>query len=138
SAALSVALIATDLKPDDEVMTAAYKVFAAQGAIARVGAKAVFVAIGPLTFSIDPNKSEVAIADRTRAIMPVHLYGQIAEMDAIMEIANRHKLYVIEDAAQAIGAEYHGRRAGSIGHLGTFSFYPSKNLGAFGDGGMVT
>ena len=138
SDALLVALMATDLKPDDEVITTPYTFFATSGVIARLGAKPVFVDIDPLTFNIDPNKIEVAITDRTRAIMPVHLYGQIAEMDAIMEIANRHKLYVIEDAAQAIGAEYHGRRAGSIGHLGCFSFYPSKNLGAFGDGGMVT
>ena len=138
SDALLVALMATDLKPDDEVITTPYTFFASSGAIARLGAKPVFVDIDPLTFNIDPNKIEVAITDRTWAIMPVHLYGQIAEMDAIMEIANRHKLYVIEDAAQAIGAEYHGRRAGSIGHLGCFSFYPSKNLGAFGDGGMVT
>jgi dTDP-4-amino-4,6-dideoxygalactose transaminase len=96
------------------------------------------VDLDPLTFNIDPAKIEAAITDRTRAVIPVHLYGQIADMDAIMEIANRHKLYVIEDAAQAIGAEYQGRRAGSIGHFGTFSFYPSKNLGGFGDGGMVT
>jgi len=138
SDALLVALMATDLKPGDEVITTPYTFFATSGAIARLGAKPVFVDIDPLTFNIDPAKIEAAITDRTRAIIPVHLYGQIAEMDTIMEIANRHNLRVIEDAAQALGAEYQGRRAGSIGHLGTFSFYPSKNLGGFGDGGMVT
>ena len=138
SDALLVALMATDLKPGDEVITTPYTFFATSGAVARLGAKPVFVDIDPLTFNIDPTKIEAAITDRTRTIIPVHLYGQIAEMNAIMEIANRHNLRVIEDAAQAIGAEYQGRRAGSIGHLGTFSFYPSKNLGGFGDGGMVT
>jgi len=138
SDALLVALMAIDLKPADEVITTPYTFFATSGAIARLGAKPVFVDIDPLTFNIDPAKIEAAITVRTRAIIPVHLYGQAAEMDAIMEIANRHKLYVIEDAAQAIGAEHKGKRAGSIGHLGTFSFYPSKNLGGFGDGGMVT
>ena len=138
SDALLVALMAIDLKPGDEVITTPYTFFATSGAIARLGGKPVFVDIDPLTFNIDPTKIEAAINDRTRAIIPVHLYGQIAEMDAIIEIANHHDLYVIEDAAQAIGAEYQGRRAGSIGDLGCFSFYPSKNLGGFGDGGMVT
>jgi len=138
SDALLVALMAMDLKSGDEVITTPFTFFATSGAIARLGAKPVFVDIDPLTFNIDPTKIEAAITERTRAIIPVHLFGQIAEMAAIMEIANRHELYVIEDAAQAIGAEYQGRRAGSIGHLGTFSFYPSKNLGGFGDGGMVT
>src|SRR5260370_16791237 len=130
--------MAIDLKPGDEVITTPYTFFATSGAIARLGGKPVFVDIDPLTFNIDPTKIEAAITDRTRAIIPVHLYGQIAEMDAIMQIAHRHKLYVIEDAAQAIGAQYLGRRAGSIGHLGCFSFYPSKTLGGFGDGGRVT
>jgi len=138
SDALLVALMALDLKPGDEVITTPYTFFATSGAIARLGGKPVFVDVDPLTFNIDPTKIEAAINDRTRAIIPVHLYGQMAEMDAIMEVAHRHNLYVIEDAAQAIGAEDQGRRAGSIGHLGTFSFYPSKNLGGFGDGGMVT
>ena len=98
----------------------------------------MYVDIDPFTYNIDPAQIEAAITSRTRAIMPVHLYGQMADMDPIMEIARRHNLIVIEDAAQAIGSEYHGRRAGSIGHIGCFSFFPSKNLGGFGDGGMVT
>jgi dTDP-4-amino-4,6-dideoxygalactose transaminase len=138
SDALLVALMAINLKPGDEVVTTPYTFFATAGAVARLGAKSVFVDIDPLTYNIDPSAVEAAITERTRAIIPVHLYGQVAEMDPIMEIAARHKLYVIEDAAQAIGAEDKGRRAGSIGHFGCFSFFPSKNLGGFGDGGMVT
>jgi dTDP-4-amino-4,6-dideoxygalactose transaminase len=136
--ALLVALMAIDLRPGDEVVTTPYTFFATAGTIWRLGAKPVFVDIDPETYNIDPAAIERAITPRTRAIMPVHLYGQMAEMDPIMEIAERHKLYVIEDAAQAIGSEYKGRRAGSIGHLGCFSFFPSKNLGGFGDSGMVT
>jgi dTDP-4-amino-4,6-dideoxygalactose transaminase len=136
--ALLVALMAIDLKPGDEVITTPYTFFATAGAVARLGAKSVFVDIDPLTYNIDPSTIEAAITGRTRAIIPVHLYGQVAEMDPIMEIAERYKLYVIEDAAQAIGAEDKGRPAGSIGHFGCFSFFPSKNLGGFGDGGMVT
>ena len=98
----------------------------------------MFVDIDPDTYNIDPALIEAAITPKTKAIMPVHLYGQMADMDPIMAIAQRHNLFVIEDAAQAIGAEYKGRRAGSIGHFGCFSFFPSKNLGAFGDGGMIT
>jgi dTDP-4-amino-4,6-dideoxygalactose transaminase len=135
--ALLVALMAIDIRPGDEVITTPYTFFATAGSIARLGAVPVFVDIDPLTFNIDPNAIEAKITPRTRAIMPVHLYGQMADMDPIMEIAQRHNLVVIEDAAQAIGAEYKGRRAGSIGHLGCFSFFPSKNLGGFGDGGMV-
>ena len=138
SDALLVTLMAIGLKPGDEVITPTYTFFATAGAIWRLGAKPVFVDIDPLTYNIDPGKIEAAITERTRAIIPVHLYGQMAEMDPIMEIASRRNLYVIEDAAQAIGAEYKGRRAGSIGHFGCFSFFPSKNLGGFGDGGMVT
>jgi dTDP-4-amino-4,6-dideoxygalactose transaminase len=108
------------------------------GSIARLGARPVFVDIDPYTYDIDPAGIEAVITERSRAIIPMHLYGQMADMDPIMAIAERHGLYIIEDAAQAIGAEYKGRRAGSIGHLGCFSFFPSKNLGAFGDGGMVT
>jgi dTDP-4-amino-4,6-dideoxygalactose transaminase len=138
SDALLVALMAIDLKPDDEVITSTYTFFATAGAVSRLNAKPVFVDIDPLTYNIDAKQVAAAITDRTRAIIPVHLYGQVAEMDPIMEIARAHKLYVIEDAAQAIGAEARGRRAGSIGDMGCFSFFPSKNLGGFGDGGMIT
>ena len=136
--ALLACLMAIDIKPGDEVITTPYTFFATVGAIARLGAKPVFVDIDPISYNIDHTKIEAAITEKTRAIIPVHLYGQMAEMDPIMDIANRHNLIVIEDAAQAIGAEYKGRRAGSIGHFGCFSFFPSKNLGGFGDGGMVT
>jgi dTDP-4-amino-4,6-dideoxygalactose transaminase len=136
--ALLVSLMALDIKPGDEVITTPYSFFATAGSIARMGARPVFVDVEPDTFNIAPDRIEHYITERTRAIMPVHLYGQMAEMDTIMEIARRHGLYVIEDAAQAIGAEYKGRRAGSIGDIGCFSFYPTKNLGGFGDGGMVT
>jgi dTDP-4-amino-4,6-dideoxygalactose transaminase len=119
------------------VVTTPYTFFATAGAISRLGATPVFVDIDPLTYNIDPARIEGAITPRTRAIMPVHLFGQMADMDPIMEIAAQRDLVVIEDAAQAIGAEYKGRRAGSIGHMGCFSFFPSKNLGGFGDGGMT-
>lgn len=138
SDALLVALMAIDLKPGDEVITSTYTFFATAGAVARLNAKPVFVDIDPLTYNIDAKQVAAAITDRTRAIIPVHLYGQVADMDPIMEIARQHKLVVIEDAAQAIGAEANGRRAGSIGDMGCFSFFPSKNLGGFGDGGMIT
>jgi dTDP-4-amino-4,6-dideoxygalactose transaminase len=138
SDALLVALMAIDLRPGDEIITSTYTFFATAGAVARLQAKPVFVDINPLTYNLDPPQVEKAITDRTRAIIPIHLYGQVADMDPLMEIARRHKLYVIEDAAQAIGAELHGRRAGSFGDMGCFSFFPSKNLGGFGDGGMIT
>jgi dTDP-4-amino-4,6-dideoxygalactose transaminase len=138
SDALLVALMAIDLKPGDEVITTPYTFFATAGAVARLGGKSVFVDIDPTTYNIEAAAIEAAVTDRTRAIIPVHLYGQMAGMDPIMEVAARHNLIVIEDAAQAIGAEYKGRRAGSIGHLACFSFFPSKNLGGFGDGGMIT
>lgn len=138
SDALLVALMAINLKPGDEVITTPYTFFATAGAVARLGAKSVFVDIDPLTYNIDPTAIESAVTERTRAIIPVHLYGQMADMDPIMDVARRHNLIVIEDAAQAIGSEDKGRRAGSIGHFGCFSFFPSKNLGGFGDGGMVT
>ena len=135
--AILVALMALGIHPGDEVITSPYTFFATAGCIVRLGAKPVFVDIDPLTYNIDPLKIESAITERTRAIMPVHLFGQIADMDSILDIAQRHKLHVIEDAAQAIGADYKGRRAGSFGDLGCLSFYPSKNLGGMGDGGMV-
>jgi dTDP-4-amino-4,6-dideoxygalactose transaminase len=138
SDALLVALMAIDLMPGDEVITTPYTFFATAGAVARLGAKSVFVDIDPLTYNIEPAAIEAAVTGRTRAVIPVHLYGQMADMDPLMEVARRHNLVVIEDAAQAIGSEYKGRRAGSIGHFGCFSFFPSKNLGGFGDGGMVT
>ncbi len=135
--ALLVALMAIDLRPGDEVITTAYSFFATAGSIYRLGGRPVFVDIDPRTYNIALAQVEAAITDRTRAIIPVHLFGQMADMDPLIEIARRHGLIVIEDAAQAIGAEYRGRRAGSIGHFGCFSFFPSKNLGAFGDGGMI-
>lgn len=135
--ALLVAMMAIGIGPGDEVITTSYTFFATGGCIHRLGATPVFVDINPVSYNIDPALIEAAITPRTRAIMPVHLYGQMADMDSIMAIAQRHNLYVIEDAAQAIGAEHRGRHAGSIGHFGCFSFFPSKNLGAFGDGGMI-
>jgi dTDP-4-amino-4,6-dideoxygalactose transaminase len=138
SDALILALMAEGIGPGDEVVTTPYSFFATVGAIARVGAAPVFVDVDPATFNIDASKLEAAVTPRTKAIIPVHLYGQMADMDAVMAVAERHGLVVIEDAAQAIGAEWNGRRAGSIGDYGCFSFFPSKNLGCFGDGGMVT
>jgi dTDP-4-amino-4,6-dideoxygalactose transaminase len=135
--ALLICLMAEGIGPGDEVITTPYTFFATAGAIARVGAKSVFVDIDPVTYNIDASQIEDRVTAKTRAIVPVHLYGQMADMDAVMRIAEKHKLVVIEDAAQAIGAELNGRRAGSIGHYGCFSFFPSKNLGAAGDAGMV-
>jgi dTDP-4-amino-4,6-dideoxygalactose transaminase len=138
SDALLVSLMAAGIGPGDEVITTAYSFYASAGAIARVGARPVFVDIRADDYNIDAIRIAAMVTPRTKAILPVHLFGQAAEMDPIMEIAKEHDLLVIEDAAQAIGADYRGRRAGSIGHLGCFSFYPSKNLGGFGDGGLVT
>ena len=135
--ALLVSLMALDIKPGDEIITSPYSFFATAGAIVRLGARPVFVDIDLDTLNMDASLVEAAVTERTRAILPVHLAGQMADMDAIIEIAKRHHLYVIEDACQALGADYHGRRAGSIGHLGCFSFFPSKNLGGAGDSGMV-
>ncbi len=136
--ALLAVLMAEGIGANDEVITTPYTFFATAGCIARLGALPVFVDIDPATFNIDPHLIEKAVTSRTKAIMPVHLYGQCADMDPILAVAAKHNLVVIEDAAQAIGSEYKGRRAGSMGHYGCFSFFPSKNLGCAGDGGMVT
>jgi dTDP-4-amino-4,6-dideoxygalactose transaminase len=137
SDALLVALMALDVGPGDEVITTPYTFFATVGAIVRAGARPVFVDIDPATFNLDVRQLESHVTGRTRAIIPVHLFGQCADMDPVLALARKHRLAVIEDAAQAIGAEYKGRRAGSMGTIGCFSFFPSKNLGAFGDGGAV-
>ena len=136
--ALLVTLMALGIATGDEVITSAYSFFATAGSIARLGARPVFVDIDLDTLNIDASLIAEKITPRTRGILPVHLAGQMAEMDAIMEIASRHNLFVIEDACQAIGADYRGQRAGSIGQFGCFSFFPSKNLGGYGDSGMVT
>ncbi len=138
SDALLLSLMAMGVKPGDEVITIPFTFFATVSAISRLGAKPVFVDIQPDTFNIDPTRIERAITPRTKAIIPVHLFGQCADMAAINEIAERKKLYVIEDACQAIGASQQGKRAGILGDTGCFSFFPSKNLGGFGDGGLIT
>ena len=137
SDALLACLMAENIGPGDEVITTPYTFFATVGAIARVGATPVFIDIDPQTYNLDADKIESKITKQTRAIIPVHLYGQMADMDVVMSVARKYGLIVIEDAAQAIGAQYKRRSAGSIGHYGCFSFFPSKNLGAAGDGGMV-
>jgi dTDP-4-amino-4,6-dideoxygalactose transaminase len=137
SDALLLALMALDVKAGDEVVTSPFTFFATGGAIARLGARPVFVDIDPRSFNIDPAQVEAAITPRTRVLMPVHMYGQCADMDPLLEISERHGIPIIEDAAQAIGAEDRVRRAGSVGRLGCFSFYPTKNLGGAGDGGMI-
>jgi len=136
--ALLISLMALRVGPGDEVITTPFTFFATAGSVVRVGAKPVFVDIDPRSFNIDPGLIEEKITPRTRAIIPVHLFGQIADMEAITEIARRHSIAVIEDAAQAIGASRRGTMAGNFGVCGCFSFYPTKNLGCFGDGGMVT
>jgi dTDP-4-amino-4,6-dideoxygalactose transaminase len=135
--ALLAGLMALGIGPGDEVVTTPFTFFATAGCIARTGARPVFVDIDPRTFNIDPARIEKAITPRTKAIMPVHLFGQLADMDPIMDIARKHGVPVIEDGAQAISATYKGRKSGSIGAMGCFSFFPSKNLGGAGDGGMV-
>ena len=143
--ALMLALMAAGIGPGDRVISTPYTFFATTGAITRVGARPIFVDIDPYTYNLDPDKLRERVAtlsedqlQRVKAIVPVHLYGQCADMSPIMAMAEQHGWVVIEDAAQAIGSEYQGQRAGSMGHYGCFSFFPSKNLGAFGDGGIVT
>lgn len=138
SDALLLAQMAIGLEPGDEIITSPFTFGATAGSIARLKAKPVFVDVRPDTFNIDERQLEAAITSRTRAIMPVHLFGGPANMDVILEIAHRRGLAVIEDAAQAIGAKWNGKRVGSLGTCGCFSFFPSKNLGGAGDGGMIT
>ncbi len=135
--ALVLGLRALGIGPGDEVITTGFSFFATAESIEMVGARAVFVDVDADTFNIDPNRIEAKITPRTRAIMPVHLYGQAAQMGPIREVANRHGLKIIEDAAQAFGGEYQGRKLGAIGDVGAFSFYPTKNLGAYGDAGLL-
>lgn len=135
--ALLISLMAEGIGPGDEVITTPYSFFATAGCVSRVGATPVFVDIDPVDFNIDPKRIEAAITPKTKAIIPIHLYGQMADMGGVMQVADRHNLCVIEDGAQAIGCEFQGRRAGTIGHYGCFSFFPSKNLGGVGDGGIV-
>jgi dTDP-4-amino-4,6-dideoxygalactose transaminase len=135
--ALLLSIRACGVKPGDEVITTPFSFFATAGVISRLGAVPVFVDIEPETYNIDPGQIEKKITPKTKAIMPVHLFGQCADMDPIMDIAKKRNLKVVEDAAQAIGAEYKRKKAGAIGDFGCFSFFPSKNLGGAGDGGMV-
>jgi len=136
--ALLLALMTLDIGPGDEVVTTPYSFFATAGCVVRVGARPVMVDIDPATFNIDPALAVAAITPRTKAVMPVHLFGLSADLDPIMDAANRAGIPVIEDAAQAIGSTYKSRPLGGIGALGCFSFFPSKNLGAFGDAGLLT
>ncbi len=136
--ALLIALMALDIKPGDEIIVPTYSFFATAGVVSRMNAVPVFTDIDPVTFNIDPDDIEKRITGKTRAIIPVHLYGQSCEMDKIMDIARKHNLKVVEDGAQAIGVQYKdGKCVGTIGDIGCYSFFPSKNLGCFGDGGLV-
>lgn len=135
--ALVLALKGLGVGPGDEVITSPFTFFASAETIAQVGATPVFVDIDPVTLNMDLDKLEVKITPRTKAIIPVHIFGQMVDINRVMEIAARHDLKVIEDSAQAIGAEYRGKKAASVGHAGTFSFFPTKNLGAYGDAGMI-
>ncbi|MCZ2342509.1 MAG: DegT/DnrJ/EryC1/StrS family aminotransferase [Bacteroidales bacterium] len=136
--ALLLALQALDIGPGDEVIVPPFTFFATVGSVIRCGATPVFADIDPLTFNLDPQAVAAVISPRTRAIIPVHLFGQCAEMTALRALADHHKLYIIEDAAQSFGAEYDGQRCGTLGEVACFSFYPSKNVGTLGDAGMVT
>jgi dTDP-4-amino-4,6-dideoxygalactose transaminase len=138
SDALLLAMMALEIGAGDEVIVPSFTFFATASCVWRLGAQPVFVDIDPVSFNLDPRQVEGAITRATKAIIPVHLFGQCAAMDDINDLAARHHLYVVEDAAQSIGAAYRGRPAGSWGHVGCFSFYPTKNLGAMGDGGMLT
>lgn len=137
SDALELSLLACGIGPGDEVITTPFSFFATSGSISRVGAKVVFVDICPITLNIDPSLIVDKVTSRTKAIIPVHLYGCPVNMKQVIKIAKEHNLYIIEDAAQAIGAKYNGKMVGSLGDMGCFSFFPTKNLGAFGDGGMI-
>ena len=137
TSALHLALLAGGVGPGDEVITTPFTFVATAAAIVYCGARPVFIDIEPVSYALDPALIEAAITPQTKAIMPVHLFGQSADMDPILEIARRHRLLVVEDAAQAHGAEYRGRRCGSMGDIAGFSFYPGKNLGAYGEGGAV-
>jgi len=136
--ALIIALQAMGIGAGDEVITTPFSFFATASSICRAGATPVFVDIDPETFNLDPQAVEEAVTPRTKAIMPVHLFGQCCEMEALWRVAQKHDLQIVEDACQAIGAEYHGRRTGVLGSVGCFSFFPTKNLGGAGDGGMMT
>jgi len=137
--ALLIALMALNIQPGDEVIVPTYSFFATAGVVSRLNATPVLADVDPVTFNIDPKEIEKRITRKTKAIIPVHLYGQSCEMNEILEIAGKHNIKVIEDAAQAIGVQYKdGKRVGTIGDIGCFSFFPSKNLGCFGDGGLVT
>ncbi|MBN2199343.1 MAG: DegT/DnrJ/EryC1/StrS family aminotransferase [Candidatus Aminicenantes bacterium] len=135
--ALLASLMALDVGPGDEAVTTPFTFFSTAGAVSRLGARPVFVDIDPASFNMNPARLEKALTPKTKAVIPVHLFGQCADMDPILEVCRRRGVPVVEDAAQSIGADYKGRRAGAMGALGIFSFFPSKNLGAFGDGGMV-
>lgn len=137
TSALQLALLAAGIGPGDEVITVPFTFVASVAAIHYTGAKPVFVDIDPRTYTMDAKALEAAVTPRTKAILPVHLYGQPADMDPILQVAKKHGLIVVEDAAQAHGAEYNGSRVGGLGDFGCFSFYPGKNLGAYGEGGMV-
>ena len=137
--ALLLALMTLDIRPDDEIILPTYSFFATAGVVARMNAKPVFVDVDPVTYNINPELLEAKITNKTKAIIPVHLYGQSADMEPILAVAKKHNLAVVEDAAQAIGVQYKdGKKVGGIGDIGCFSYFPSKNLGAFGDAGLVT